>query len=118
MGAAVATILFTPEGKEVLGIVGKTHTVIRIRIRRSVIRIRADETAIRIRIVVRTTDTATSRTSAFISYCLPPYSSSFSPALLLLVRWRFYAIAIIPTRALAFLRHRFLYRRLGYCVIC
>lgn len=52
----------------VLGIVGKTHTVIRIRIRRSVIRIRVDETAIRIRIVVRTTDTATSRTSAFVLF--------------------------------------------------
>ena len=51
-----------------LGIVGKTHTVIRIRIRRSVIRIRVDETAIRIRIVVRTTDTATSRTSAFVLF--------------------------------------------------
>ena len=60
MSAAVATILFTPEGKEVLGIVGKTHTVIRIRIRRGVIRVRIDETAIRIRIVVRTPDTATS----------------------------------------------------------
>ena len=51
-----------------LGIVGKTHTDIRIRIRRSVIRIRVDETAIRIRIVVRTTDTATSRTSAFVLF--------------------------------------------------
>ena len=124
MSAAVATILFTPEGKEVLGIVGKTHTVIRIRIRRSVIRIRVDETAIRIRIVIRTTDAATSEdfrlyfllSSSLFQFFL--FCSSSSPALLLLVRWRFYAIAIIPPRVLAFLRHRFLYRRLGYCVIC
>lgn len=43
-----------------LGIVGKTRTVVRIRVRRGVIRVRIDETAIRIRIVVRTPDTATS----------------------------------------------------------
>ena len=68
MSAAVATILFTPEGKEVLGIVGKTHTDIRVRVRRSVIRVRINETAIRIRIVIRTTDAATSRTSAFVLF--------------------------------------------------
>lgn len=98
MSAAVATILFTPEGKEVLGIVGKTHTVIRIRIRRSVIRVRINETAIRIRIVIRTTDAATSEdfrlyfllSSSLFQFFL---SCSSSPALLLLVRWRFYAIA-------------------------
>ena len=60
MSGAVAVIFQLPEGTRELGIVGKTRTVIRIRIRRGVIRVRIDETAIRIRIVVRTPDTATS----------------------------------------------------------
>ena len=60
MSGAVAVIFQLPEGTRALGIVGKTRTVIRIRVRRGVIRVRIDETAIRIRIVVRTPDTATS----------------------------------------------------------
>ena len=118
MSAAVATILFTPEGKEVLGIVGKTHTDIRVRVRRSVIRVRINETAIRIRIVIRTTDAATSEDFRLYFLLSSSLFQFFLSCSFFLVRWRFYAIAIIPPRVLAFLRHRFLYRRLGYCVIC